>query len=180
MIIPFPGTSIESAPVGAFIFVIGSEETRDVMDAVQGQLEIWRKDKRPARYIDQKDRIVSIAAVRGLRPSYCAFVMDFETGALDMLKAREVPPTDNFAEAQRLLDAYAEKKGWIDIPSPESVQTALALVMVSPPPPDTEVIAAWSDLEKIRAAMWATATHLKASDNPIRVPPVPNCLFDYV
>lgn len=32
---------------------------------------------------------------------------------------------------------------------------------------------AWSQAERNKAERWAAATHLRASDNPVKVPPLP-------
>lgn len=167
-------------PAGAIVLVIGADETAEVLDAVNRQLTIWQTDKKPSRYVDEKGRIVSVRAVRGARSEYYAFARDPDSGSLEMLRGKDLPAgADTFADAQAMLDAFASRKDWAAVPDPNMVGECLALVMESPP--DVGLISEWSDIERLQAAQWAMMTHVRASDNPsVKVPPVPNVLFNFV
>lgn len=43
---------------------------------------------------------------------------------------------------------------------------------------DQDVCAKWTSRQRIQAADWAGAVHLRASDNQVRVPPMPDFLED--
>lgn len=166
-------------PAGAVLIVIGSEETSDIIEAVNRQLEIWKKVKTFPRYVDERDRVISIAAVRNLQSTYYAFARDMISGELSMLKGKGLPAgCDTFAEAQEILDAYADKKGWSTVPSPQVVEQDLARVMDVPPGFDR--IASWSDLDRVYASQWARQTLLRSTEGrSVRVPPVPSVLFEF-
>jgi hypothetical protein len=159
-------------PVAALIFIVGSDEVSEVVDAVR-QLPIWQEGKKePRSYVDESDRVVFVAAVRGTG-RFGVFARGAEEGDLEMI-SRKVPTGTTLAETQKNLDAYAEKKNWITVPTPESLRKMLEMVMKEAP--EESSLSAWTDLEKAQAAMWAVATHMVASDNPLSVPPMPNCL----
>jgi len=164
-------------PVGALIFVVGQQETLDVIGAVDQQLTIWQSGAGSKRYLDEKDRIVFVASIRGTF-LFGAFASDPLTGHIEMLPGKNVPTGMRHAEAQKSLDAFAKKKGWIEVPDAKTVLDMLSLAMIDPP--ETEVIDAWTDSDRIQAARWAGAVHLQASDNQVRIPPVPNVLFSFI
>jgi hypothetical protein len=157
--------------LAALIIIIGDDRVAEVVEAV-GQLPIWNEGSDPKSWVDECDRVVFVAAVRGLG-TYGVFARGIEEGDVELL-SRRVPMGKNRVEVQEALDAYAKKKGWIGVPSAEALHELLARVMKGAPQ-ETDM-AAWSDLERAQAAMWAVATNLKDSEERISIPPVPNCL----
>jgi hypothetical protein len=56
---------------------------------------------------------------------------------------------------------------------PQVLSDILLLVGVQVPP---EQVARWSDGQRLDAERWASAVHLDASDNTVKVPPKPEFL----
>ena len=152
---------------------IGPEDIPDAIDAIDSQLSIFKNRIAPTRYVDSSDRVIFVAAIRKTG-FWAAFAQDDQED-LSMVK---LPRAESFTLAQQTLDAYAAKKGWMAIPDLGTVRSALSLVMTDYP--GLAIISEWTEAQRVAVTKWAYATHLKASDNVLRVPPVPNVLFDYV
>lgn len=71
------------------------------------------------------------------------------------------------AKAARLIEAH-------HVWTHEATRDLLSLVLTRPP--SIATIASWGARERARAIEWASASHLRASDNHVHVPGRPNCL----
>jgi|GEM_PF-5351952 len=127
-------------------------------------------------YLDHtRERVVFLAGNEA--KGYGAFCQESD-GKLKRIAARSLPMRPSLAEARRNLIRYTREKGWIEIPGVRQLFDLLSLVMAGPP--GFAAIASWSALDRGLAARWAAATHLRASDNPVRVPPVPGVIEGWV
>jgi hypothetical protein len=152
---------------------IGPDDMSDAVEALGGQLTLFGSVGKPRRYVDSFDQVVFVAGIRGTG-LWAVFAHGVD-GEVKMLK---LPPQGSMSDAQGALDAYARKKGWATVPKVESVHEALILVMERAP--SLSVIFSWSEAERVAVANWAVSAHLRANDNAVRVPHVPNALFDYL
>jgi hypothetical protein len=160
--------------LAALIIVVGDDQVVEVVKQVR-QLPIWNQSGDPRSWVDECDRVVFVAAVRALG-TYGVFARGIEEGDVELL-SRRIPMGKTRAEVQDALDSYAKKKGWIGVPSAACLHDLLSEVMK--PAPQEGDMAAWSDLERAQAAMWAMATQLEGSENRVSIPLVPNCLVTY-
>lgn len=129
---------------------------------------------RSPKYVDDKDRVVIVST--GIGTSlYGAFRVKPDGRSLKRIISPMLPMVSCREEAQRNLDLYARHNGWTPLPGPEEVANLLLLVMEDAP--SAEQVEIWTQIERIRAAKWAAATHLRASDNIVRVPPVPDVVM---
>lgn len=100
------------------------------------------------------------------------------TDALGELRANDFADGDSFAAVfsslQKLTNAVATFKPAQTEPAPidpNELADILELIDEEYPP---DVIAGWTDAQREEVAGWAGAVFLKASDNPVKVPPKPD------
>lgn len=124
------------------------------------------------RYMDPQGRVVIVAKEPGgERWGSFRHLKQDGTLSLRQVKTPLLPLVSRRETASRHLYAYARVKGWALIPTPADLENLLSLVMA--PCPTAAVIEAWADVDRVLAAGWAVAGHLQASDNKVRMPPVP-------
>ena len=124
------------------------------------------------RYMDPQGRVVIVVKEPGgERWGSFRQVNQDGTVLLRQVKTPLLPLVAKAELAAKHLYAYARVKGWAYIPTPVHLENLLCLVMK--PCPAATVIETWADEDRVLAAGWAVALHLQASDNHVRVPPVP-------
>lgn len=140
--------------------------------------ECWERDEETKsllakRYLDPAGNTVTVSQeYSGV--SWGAF----RTRPLNILtrvRSKFLPLTACRITAARNLELYARHtRGWREIPERERLSSLLSLVMS--PFPAKEDMYRWSHKALVEAAEWASALHLRASDNAVRVPKEPEVI----
>ncbi|MEM5786266.1 MAG: hypothetical protein AAGU11_03035 [Syntrophobacteraceae bacterium] len=127
------------------------------------------------KYLDEKGRVLQVLfdPYEGRFGTFCKLP---RARGFARMRSKALPFSKTKEEAQGLLDQYATTLMLQTIPSLITLESCLLLVMDSPP--SQEHMKQWTDLERAEVATWAVKTHLRASDNPVRVPPVPQVIFN--
>lgn len=162
---------------GVLIVVVGEEAARDAVNAMRrlGAELKGRICSEGKKYLDEKGRVLRVFFDPHSDMYGTYYEHPSDTGMV-RLRSRLLPMAETDRKAQELLDEYANEKSLQAIPTPEEVRDLLMLVTTKVPPLDR--VESWTDLERAEAARWAAATHLRASDNPVRIPPVPNVMIE--
>lgn len=123
------------------------------------------------KYVDHRDRLIFVS--KGIGSLFGTFRRK-PGGSLKRVVSSKLPMVRTREEAQEALDAYANALGLTAVPEAGMALNGLSLVMEDAPP--LEEIASWTDVERAQVVKWALAAHLRASDNPVRVPPLPDVI----
>ncbi|MCE5242471.1 MAG: hypothetical protein ABFD98_15775 [Syntrophobacteraceae bacterium] len=162
---------------GALIVVVGDKATREVLDMMNLLGGNWRQgmDSSGKKYVDDKGRILRVFFDPRSNMYGTWYEHHSDTG-MCRLKSMLLPVAETASEAQTLLDAYAEDNGLQAVPTAEELRDLLSLA--TDKVPSLERMESWTDMERAEAARWAGAIYLRASDNPVRVPPVPEVMME--